>query len=161
VLITEFAIHDWGGNYTDAQIQEANREFLNIVVPALESRSYVAGYSLYNWFSDAKVYTGSGNNLVPTPMAYTYLGTVQSGQAYNFAGQDLKEHVASLTGGEFTETAATGNVKYINAVASDSAISGSVDWGMTTFGNWVRVQPGATLTKTGANKITFTSGTIT
>ncbi len=38
VFITEFAIHDWGGNYTDAQIIEANREFLNIVIPGLEWR---------------------------------------------------------------------------------------------------------------------------
>src|SRR4051812_49891361 len=41
VFITEFAIHDWGNNYTDAQIIEANRQFLNIVIPALDSRSYV------------------------------------------------------------------------------------------------------------------------
>src|SRR5439155_6393268 len=68
VFITEFAIHDWGGNYTDAQIIAANQTFLNIVIPGLESRSYVAGYSWYPYFSDAGLW--SGNPASPTPMGY-------------------------------------------------------------------------------------------
>src|SRR5687768_13553755 len=78
VFITEFAIHDWGGVYTDAEITEANRQFLNIVIPQLESRSYVAGYSWYHWFSDARLY--DGNPPKPTPMAYSYVGAVGAGQ---------------------------------------------------------------------------------
>ena len=33
VFISEFAIHDWGGNYSDAAIEAANKEFLSIVIP--------------------------------------------------------------------------------------------------------------------------------
>ena len=76
VFITEFAIHDWGNVYSDAQIIEANRQFLNVVIPGLESRSYVAGYSWYNWFSDSPLYTGSGTNLTPTQMGWSYIGAI-------------------------------------------------------------------------------------
>src|SRR5207248_5898689 len=117
VFITEFAIHDWGGIYTDAQIIEANRQFLNIVVPGLESRSYVAGYSWYNWFSDSPLYTGSP--LTPTTMGYTYVGAIAAGKTEDVGGgRDLGEHVAYLTGGTLTMTGATaGTVRYINALA--------------------------------------------
>src|SRR3989304_5203575 len=43
VWITEFAIHDWGGNYSDAEIRAANRVFLGNVPPRLDSRYYVIG----------------------------------------------------------------------------------------------------------------------
>lgn len=159
VFITEFAIHDWGGAYSDAQIIEANRQFLNIVIPALDSRSHVAGYAWYHWFSDAPLYTG--NPMTPTPMGYSYVGAIGSGQQANLNGQNLGEHVAYLTGGDLTlrgETAPT--IRYINALANTSTISGSTDWSLT--GNsWVRIQSGATLRKTGSNQITLSSGTIT
>ena len=70
VFITEFAIHDWGGSYPVSQMIEANRQFLNIVIPGLESRSYVSGYSWYNWFGDSALF--SGNPPTPTPMSYGY-----------------------------------------------------------------------------------------
>lgn len=159
VFITEFAIHDWGGVYTDAEIIEANRQFINIVIPALESRSHVAGYSWYHWFSDAPLYTG--NPPTPTPMGYNYVGAVGPGQVENISGQNLGEHVAYLTGGELAANGATApTIRYINALAGASNISGSLDWSLT--GNsWVRIQPGATLRKTGTNQITLTGGTIT
>ncbi len=106
VFITEFAIHDWGGAYTDAQIIEANRQFLNIVVPGLESRSYVAGYSWYNWFSDSPLYSSSGSILTPTQMGYSYVGAVGPGTTANIGGQNLGEHVAELSGGQLTMTGA-------------------------------------------------------
>lgn len=158
VFITEFAIHDWGGAYTDAQIIEANRQFLNIVIPELESRSYVAGYSWYHWFSDAPLY--SGNPPTPTEMGRTYVGALTQGKLENVAGRDLGQHVAYLAGGELTQTGVTpGTVRYINALAGSSTLSGTLDWGLTGT-NWVRVQPGATLRKTGANQVTF-GGTVT
>jgi len=159
VFITEFAIHDWGGAYTDAEIIEANRQFINIVIPALETRSHVAGYAWYHWFDDAPLYTG--NPMTPTPMGYNYIGAVGAGQVANISGQNLGEHVAYLTGGELTANgAAAPTVKYINALAGASNVTGSLDWSLTGA-SWVRIQPGATLRKTGANQITFSGGTIT
>ncbi|MFO0788449.1 MAG: glycosyl hydrolase [Pirellulales bacterium] len=158
VFITEFAIHDWGGSYTDAQIIEANRQFLNIVIPGLESRSYVAGYSWYNWFSDSALF--SGNPSTPTPMSYGYNGAVGTSQVVDISGQNLGEHAAYLTGGELTMTGAAGTVRYINALTGTSTISGTTNWALSSFSNWVRIQPGAILRKSGSNQVTF-SGAIT
>jgi hypothetical protein len=153
VFITEFAIHDWGGNYSDAAIIEANRQFLDIVIPELESRSYVAGYSWYHWFNDAHLYEGSPPT--PTPMGQTYVGALKSGAVENIGGRDLGEHVAYLAGGELTATgSAPTNFNYINALSSTSSVSGSVDWRLSS-GDWVRIQSGATLRKTGPNEIGF------
>jgi hypothetical protein len=159
VYITEFAIHDWGNVYTDAQIIEANREFLNIVIPALESRSYVAGYSWFGYFSDSALYSGSPPT--PTPMSYSYIGAVSAGQVANIGGQNLGEHVAYLTGGELTMTGTPGTIRYINALANQSTISGGLDWGLNAASNWVRIQPGATLSKGGSDQITLGGGTVT
>ena len=159
VFITEFAIHDWGGAYTDAEITEANRQFLNIVVPALESRGHVAGYSWYHWFSDARLYGGTPPT--PTPMAHSYVGALAAGQSDDVGGVNLGQHVAYLTGGELTMTGSAGRVRYVNALANASAISGTVDWGLVESSNWVRVQPGATLRKTGPNTVTLGAGTVT
>src|SRR5262249_49022679 len=145
VFITEFAIHDWGGIYTDAEIIEANRQFMDIVIPALENRSYGAGYSWFGLFSDSPLY--SGNPSTPTAMSSSYIGAVANGQVANVGGQNLGEHVAYLTGGELTMTGSPGTVGYINALASKSSISGGIDWGLNLASNWVRVQPGATLRK--------------
>jgi hypothetical protein len=160
VFITEFAIHDWGGNYSDEAIIEANRQFINIVIPELESRSYVAGYSWYHWFNDAHLYDGSPAK--PTPMAYNYVGAVGSGQAENIAGRDYGEHVAYLTGGDLTKNgSAASQLRYVNALAGASTISGNADWALEST-NWVRIQPDATLRKSGANTITIpTGGSVT
>jgi hypothetical protein len=157
VFITEFAIHDWGGAYTDAQIIEANRQFLDIVIPGLESRSYVAGYSWYNWFSDSPLYSGSP--ATPTQMGYSYVGALKTGTVTNIGGQNLGEHVAYLNGGEVTMTGMAGTLRYINALANKSTISGTLDWALSGT-NWTRVQPGATLQKSGTNQITL-GGTVT
>ena len=59
-------------------------------------------------------------------MAYSYVGAVGTGQVANIGGQNLGEHVAYLTGGELTMTGATpGTVRYINALANTSTISGT------------------------------------
>jgi autotransporter-associated beta strand protein len=158
VFITEFAIHDWGGAYTDAEIIEANRQFLEIVIPGLESRSYVAGYAWYNWFSDSPLY--SGDPMTPTQMGYRYVGAVMSGQTQDAGGKNLGEHVAYLAGGTLTQTGTAATMKYVNALANTSTITGAIDWGLNASTNWTRVQPGATLRKYGSNTITFGAGTV-
>ena len=148
VFITEFAIHDWGGSYTDAQIIEANRQFLNIVIPWLESTSYVAGYAWYNWFSDSPLYDST--TYEPTVMAYDYIGAVQSGSTSDIGGTNLGEHIAYLNGGQLTMTGTAGTVKYLEALydpnvsTNTSVISGTIDWGPS---NWTKIQAGATLRK--------------
>jgi fibronectin-binding autotransporter adhesin len=160
VFITEFAIHDWGGLYTDQQIIAANQTFLNSVIPWMESNSHVAGYSWYNWFSDSPLFSGSGSNLTPNPMGYTYIGAVGTGTTTDLGGIDLGEHVADLTGGTLTMTGSAGTVRYINALANSSTITGGLDWGLNSSSNWVRIQSGATLTKSGTNTISFTGGSM-
>lgn len=160
VFITEFAIHDWGGNYTDAEIIEANRQFLNIVIPGLEARSYVAGYAWYHWFSDAHLY--DSNPPKPTEMGYSYVGAITAGQTNDIGGDNLGEHVAYLAGGQLTQTgAAAGTIRYINALDNTSTITGALDWGLGSGSPWVRIQPGATLRKSGTNQITFGTGSLT
>ena len=139
VFITEFAIHDWSGSYPVSQMIDANRQFLNIVIPGLESRSYVAGYSWYNWFDDSALYTG--NPMTPTAMGYSYIGAVSSGTTADISGMNLGEHVAYLTGGTLTMTTSAGTLKYLSALANTSTISGTLDWGLNSSSNWVRVQP--------------------
>jgi autotransporter-associated beta strand protein len=162
IFITEFAIHDWNNNETDAQIIEANRQFLDIVIPQLEARDYVLGYSWYHWFEDAPLYeprlgggVGTNDTLIPTPMGYSYVGVLATGQTDNLSGQDFGEHVAYLAGGELTNSgAAPGTVRYINALSGSSTISGTEDWNVAQ-GGWVRIQANATLRKLGVNQITF------
>ena len=57
-------------------------------------------------------------------------------------------------------TGSAGTVRYINALTGTSTISGTTNWGLSSFSNWVRVQPGATLRKAGSNQVTL-SGSIT
>jgi autotransporter-associated beta strand protein len=159
VFITEFAIHDWGGNYTDAQISEANRQFLDIVVPWLENTSYVAGYSWYNWFSDASLFAGSP--ATPTPMAYEHTGVIESGETYNFAGIDHAQRVAWMAGGTLTHgNGASGTLRNIGAISGTNTITGTVDWDLAS-GGWVRVESGAVLQKTGLNHIDLGSAPVT
>jgi autotransporter-associated beta strand protein len=160
VMPTEFAIHDWGGAYTDQQIIDANKLFLDNVLPRLESRTYVPGYAWYHWFSDAPLYSGSPPT--PTPMAYRYVGAVASGSTANLAGQSLGEYVAYLTGGTLTMTGtAPGDVKYISALANASSVTGSRNWGLTGTSTWLRVEPDAVLRKSGTNQFTLDGSTIT
>ncbi len=167
VFITEFAVYDWKGGYTTAQMQTGEQQFLNIVIPQLNSLSYVAGYSYYNWFKGLPLYSSqtgaNGNPDVPSPLGYTYVGAVASGTTANISGENLGEHVAYLTGGTLTMTTGLGTVKYISALANTSYITGSKNWGLdpSSTNNWLSVQSGATLVKTGSNTITLNGGTIT
>ena len=156
VFVTEFAIHDWGGNYSDAEIQEANRQFLDIVVPWMESTSWIEGYAWYHWFSDAPLYEGS--SLKPTEMGHEYIGVVESGETQDIGGQNLGEHVAFLAGGNLTMSGSPGTIRYIRALEGTNNISGSVDWGLNNGSDWLRVDSQAKLRKSGTNRITVSGG---
>ena len=157
VFISEFAIHDWSGStYPVEDMIEGNRQFLDIVVPWMESTSYVEGYAMYPWFSDAPLFSGSPWQ--PTPMGYEYVGVLESGESEDIGGQDLGEHVAYLAGGEMAMTGTAGTVHYISALEKTCTISGTVDYSLGT-GDWVRIQSGATLRKTGTNQVVFAGST--
>ncbi|HUO09350.1 MAG TPA: glycosyl hydrolase [Phycisphaerae bacterium] len=154
VFITEFANHDWSGSQSQSAMIAANTQMLSIVVPWLESQSYVVGYSWYNWFSDSALFSTTGSTLTPTQLGWNYNGAIASGSTVDLAGQDIGEHVADLTGGTLTMSSA-GTVRYINALSGTSYITGTVNWGLNASTNWARIQSGATLDKTGSNTITF------
>ncbi len=155
VFITEFADHDWGGTYSQASMIAANAQMLSIVIPWMDSQSFVLGYSYYNWFSDSSTFTSTSAGYNPTTLGATYNSSIGSGNTTNLAGINLGEHVADLTGGTLTMSGSTGTVNYINALGSTSYISGNVNWGLNLATNWVRVQPAAVLVKTSSNTITF------
>ena len=159
VWITEFAIHDWGGNYTDQQIADANRIFLDNVIPRLDSRDYVAGYAWYQWFGDSTLVTG--NPLTPTNLGETWVETYSTGESLNISGQNFGEHVAYLGGGNmFLSGRTPGTVRYINALEGTSTLSAGGNWELES-GGWVRVQPGATLRKAGTHRVTWNATTTT
>ena len=161
VFITEFADHDWGGTFSQSAMIAANTQMLSIVIPWLNSQSYVAGYSWYNWFDDSALFSGSTPQ--PTTLGYQYDGAVASGTTSDISGTNLGEHVAFLTGGTLTMTSSAGTIKYINALSGSSTITGSINWGLSSAStsNSVQIQVGATLLKSGTNTITLQNGTIT
>lgn len=150
VWVTEFAIHDWAGNYTDEQILNANAQFLDIVLPALESRSYVERYSYYNWFSDASAFSGSP--ITPTVVGDAYVGTLMSGETRDLAGSGPSTDVVYFRGGTLQNSglAAPGAIRAIDAIEGVSTISADSDWSSVNLrSSFTNVRNAATLRKTG------------
>ena len=153
VWITEFAIHDWGGNYTDQQILDANEQFLDIVVPALESRSYVEAYSFYQWFSDSTLLDGTP--LTPTNVGDAYIPSYTTGEIYDVNGNANTTDIFYLKGGQVTNSGAAqiSALMGLDAVEGTNSITGAADWGIT--GGNVVVRSGATLQKNGTNMVSI------
>lgn len=154
VWVTEFAIHDWAGNYTDEQILNANAQFLEIVLPGLESRSYVERYSYYNWFSDASAFSGSP--ITPTVVGDAYVGTLMSGESRDLAGSGPSTDVVYFRGGTLQNSgpAAPGAIRAIDAIEGVSTIAADSDWSSVNLrSSFVNVRAGATLRKTGTASI--------
>lgn len=156
VWITEFAIHDWGGIYSDEAIRQANAEFLDIVVPALESRNHVEGYSFYNWFSDTRIVEGTP--LTPTVIGDQYIGTALPGETIDLAGNSLGSDVVYLRGGSLinTGTALIEAMRGIEVLGGLSTLEGSNDWSLANRADSdARVRSGATLQKSGSATVTL------
>ncbi|MEM8944457.1 MAG: glycosyl hydrolase [Planctomycetota bacterium] len=150
--ITEFAMHDWEGDNTDAEMLAANEQFLDIVLPELESRSYVEAYSFYHWFSDATLIEDVGGLWTPTNVGDSYLPSYYGGETYDVAGQVKEAERVYLRGGTLTNTGAATDVAVhtIYAVDGTSELNGSADWGVSGAGA-VEINAGATLHKSGVN----------
>lgn len=160
VWITEFAMHDWEGNDSVESMIQANADFLEIVIPELEARSYVERYSYYNWFDDAMVFEDP--NRMPTVIGDQYVGTLLPGDTRDLAGVSLGTDVVYLRGGSLTNTgAATPEaMRSIDALGGLSVISADADWANSfRRDSYVRVRDGATLRKEGFAQVGF-SGAI-
>ncbi|TWT47842.1 glycosyl hydrolase [Botrimarina hoheduenensis] len=157
VWITEFAMHDWEENDPTQAMIEANAQFLSIVIPELESRSYVERYSYYNWFDDAMVFESPNN--MPTVIGDQYVDTALPGTIRDLAGVSLGTDIGYLRGGEITNTGAALPLamRALDALGGVSKISGVTDWSLSDRRDtYTRVRPGATLRKTGSNTINLT-----
>ncbi|QDT69328.1 Glycosyl hydrolase catalytic core [Planctomycetes bacterium MalM25] len=157
IWITEFAMHDWEGNDPTAAMIQANADFLEIVIPALESRSYVERYSYYNWFDDAMVFEDP--NRAPTVIGDQYVGTLLPGDTHDLSGQSLGTDVVYLRGGSLTNTgAATPDaMRSLDALGGVSTISAAADWSLANLRDgYVRIRDGATLRKEGPAQVRLT-----
>ena len=109
----------------------ANEQFLNMAIPTLDSLSYVAGYSWFNWFSDSPLYSTNGSTLTPNEMGYQYIAQVGTFSTSDISGsgatpgQNLGQKVADLTGGTLTMNGTNpGTISYMNALTAYSTIWG-------------------------------------
>lgn len=156
VWITEFAMHDWGGNYTDEEMRQANAIFLERVIPALEGRSYVEGYSFYNWFSDSRVV--EGNPLSPTVVGDQYVGTALPGETIDLNGLSQGTDVLYLRGGTLTNTGAAipSAMRGLEVLGGSSTVSGTQDWSLSGESDSIaKIQAGSVLRKRGLNTVTL------
>lgn len=158
VWITEFAMHDWEQNDpTEAMIQ-ANADFLEIVLPALDSLSYVEKYSYYNWFDDARVFDET-NDRMPTVIGDQYVGTVMPGEVKDLAGVSLGTDVVYLRGGTLANTgiAVPKAMRAIDSLEGINTISADTDYSISdTRLSYVRVRPNSTLRKIGPAQVELT-----
>ncbi len=155
VWITEFGIVDWGNNHTDAAMQQANAEFLDYVIPRLESRSHVEGYALYQWTNDTQII--GGNPLTPSVVGDAYVGTLEPGESLDLNGQSQGDDRVYMKGGTLTNTGAAiaDAVSRLDVISgSTNELAGTGDWGFDTTG-WITIRSGATLAISGTNEVTI------
>jgi hypothetical protein len=128
VWITEFAGIDWGNNHDTGTMQEANRIFLERVILGLENRSFVTRYAWWNHNNDSRLLSSSTN--LPTVTGEAWIDTiVDSGEQFDFAGQNQGDDVFYLRGGTLTNTGNSGPmaIRYVDAPEGISIINGTSD----------------------------------
>ena len=153
IWLTEFALHDWGGNYSDEEMRVANQVFLEHVIPGLESRSYVEKFAFYNWFSDSTLV--EGNPLAPTNVGDPYVGTIRDGAIFDLAGTSHENFTFFLKEGEITnQSTLPGDLRYIDALEGTNRLAGVGDWSVAAQGS-VRIRGGAALSKFSANRVSW------
>ena len=162
VWITEFAGNDWGNQYTTEVMQEANRVFLENVIPQLEARSYVHGYAWYASFDDSALLThNSDGKLEPTRAGDAYIPSFKQGDVSNLNGDTSELQYLYLRGGQLINTGnavADSGIVRIHAMTKldgsnvTSIVGGTGDW-MMTPGGTVQVSPGAVLRVEGTGTV--------
>ena len=163
VWITEFAGLDFEGEFDEETMQEANRIFLERVIPELERRAHVTRYAWWNHNDKSRLL--ATNTDLPTVTGEAWIDTiVDSGERFNIDGQSQGNDVFYLRGGELTNTgnSAPQAIRYVDAPEGSSIISGTADYGFRLDNpGYLRIRPGANLRKQGNNTITLPGTPIT
>ena len=163
VWITEFAGLDFGNNYTTAQMNTWNAEFLKVVIPGLEARSYVTRYAWWNHNNDSRLVSTDAYGLFrPTRVGDHYNQTLLSGDLRDMNGNGIGLDMIFLRGGVFVNDGADrGNtvgrlfaLAGHNGTATVSDFGGAGDWGMFGWGS-VTVAQNARFRKTGTNTVSW------
>lgn len=168
VWITEFAGLDFGDDsVTSPELIAANAAFLDVVIPGLESRSYVNRYSWWAYGQpdngeqdDSQVIKQIDGVWTPTVIGDQYLPSYASGETFNINGLDYGKDTIYLKGGTITNTGSTtAAIDSIHAIEGTNTISGPADWTVGAS-EPIEIHAGATLLKNGNNSITYQGSTV-
>ena len=161
VWITEFGGIDWSG--TNPISQATNRAFLEAASAGLESRSYVERYSWYQWDSACRLMNDDGT-LTTIGEFYTGNTIINSGVAMDLSQARNSANVITgntgndvwylRNGGTLTDvgTGAGHFMRRILATGS-STLSGTNGFAIQDY--YLRLDPGAVVTKAGVNTVDF------
>lgn len=168
IWITEFAGMDWGVNdITSEQLIAFNEAFLAVVVPGLESRSYVERYAW--WQFGRRDVPGEENDTLliqeseglwsPTGIGDQYVPSYREGEQHNLSGTNPGETNYYLRGGNLVNASGPSvTVASVDAVDGNSDFGGDADWRIEN--GVLRVRNSAVLRKTGASKVTVSGSTV-
>ncbi|MFN3168811.1 MAG: glycosyl hydrolase [Phycisphaeraceae bacterium] len=165
VWITEFAGMDWNTQYTSQQMIDFNEAFLDVVIPGLESRSYVERYSWWQFGLpntpgrdvDSQLFEQVNGVWTPTVLGDTHVQTLLEGDTRNLNGASTGTDTHYFRGGLLTNTnTASPSVIYaIDAIEGDSEIGAAANAQTIVSDGTVRVRSGATLTKVYSGNVVF------
>jgi len=169
IWITEFAGMDWGvDDITSEDLIAFNEAFLAVVIPGLESRSYVERYAWWQYGrrdvpgeeNDTQLIEQVGGLWTPTGIGDQYVPSYREGEQFNLSGSSPGDANFYLRGGSLVN--ATGptsvTVASVDAIDGNSDLGGAVDWRIEN--GVLRVRNNAILRKIGSNKITVSGSTF-
>ncbi|TWU59855.1 Extracellular serine protease precursor [Rubripirellula tenax] len=172
IWITEFGGIDYGNNFSGDYMQQWNRDFLDIVLPVLDSRDYVTRYAWWNHNNDTRLAVKNAYGLFrPTKVGDPYVGTLETGDTKDLNGSGVGLEMQYLRGGSLVNNGAdlgNGAVGRLYAVRDYDSIDtgavntnlitsqfgGSSDWGFNNWGS-VTVDEYARLQKVGTGTVTM------
>ena len=168
IWLTEFAGVDFSGNASTAERVQFNVDFLEYIIPQLESRNHVARYSWWQFNIAGNPYSqlssSSAGVFTPTVIGDRYQETWMAGESYDFAsGARRPTDVHYLRGGTLTNsgTAISEALRAIEALEGTSTITGTTDFGFENADDaFIRVRAGTTLNKQGTNAITLSDAPV-
>ena len=168
IWITEFAAVDFSGATPVQEKIQFNEEFLDFLIPRLESRDHVARYGWWQFSIAGNAYSplSSVNNGVftPTDIGHFYERSLPTGGMYDLAtGTRRSTDVHYLRGGRLTNTGADLGtaLRAIDAIEGNNIFAGTADYGFEDAeDSFIRVRDGATLRKQGPSTVTLPGSLI-